>query len=131
MKMNNKTQYRFEPETWILYKQYFGNITIETIQESWIYAFENNLIPPTIKGFILDYTQGTFDFPLQDFQKISAFYREHLDVFDGFRIGIVTHNPKDQIVPKLVAMEDQGYHSKEFSTMKAALTWVLENPELK
>jgi hypothetical protein len=128
--MNENSSYSFDAESGILFKRYFGNITIEIIKESWLKAFENNLIPDDVKGFILDYTQGTFDFPLQDFQKISAFYREHLDVFDGLRVGIVTHNPKDQIVPKLVAMEDQGYHSKEFSTMEAAVAWVLANPGL-
>lgn len=124
--MNEKISYRFESSSGIFYKYHYGNISIEEIRNSWEFAFEQKLIPADVKGFILDYTEASFDFPIQDFRKISAFYRQHLDVFEGYRIAIITSNPKDMVIPILVAMEDVGYHSREFSTHEEALSWVLE-----
>ncbi len=129
--MNEKVFYQFDNSSGIFYKYHYGNISIEEITSSWEFAFQQKLIPPKVKGFILDYTEATFDFPIQDFRKISAFYRQHLDVFKEYRIAIITSNPKDMIIPILIAMEDVGYYSKEFSSLENARKWVLENEGLK
>jgi hypothetical protein len=123
--MNKKILYRFDDLTGIFYKNHNGNISIDEITASWEFAFQQKLIPADVKGFILDYTEASFNFPIQDFRKISAFYRQHLDVFKEYRIAIITSNPKDMVIPILIAMEDVGYHSKEFSSLENARKWVL------
>lgn len=123
--MAKKYEYHFNSSLGILFKTYYGLITIEDIESSWEYAFENNIIPKENKGFILDYRNSHFDIPIENYKAIPNFYKKNLDVFGNQKIAIITLEPKDTVVPVLVAMEDDGYASRPFSTMEAAIAWVL------
>lgn len=123
--MDKKFEYHFNQELGILFKTYFGAITIKDIENSSKYAFENNLIPKENKGFILDYRNSHFDIALDKYNEIPNFYKKHLNIFGNFKIAIITEEPKDTVIPVLVALDDDGYASKPFSTMEAAIAWVL------
>ncbi len=122
---DQKFVYKFDAETGILYKYYYGEISIYDITSSWNEAFSKNLIPKETKGFILDYQGASFHFKIEEHIKIAEFYRSNLEVFGGFKIAIITTNPKDVIVPTMVEKKDNGYFSKPFSTLPAAIGWVL------
>ena len=122
--MENFT-YTFDEKTGILFKNYFGIITIEDIRSSWIYAFENHIIPANIKGFILDYRKATFEMTLDENIEISKFYQQYIHVFRNFKIAILTQNHKDIVIPILVKRNDDGYQSEPFSTLDAAMKWIL------
>jgi hypothetical protein len=117
--------YEFDHETLILYKFYFGPIALEDIELSWLYAFENKMIPKETKGFILDYRKASFKIQIKDHVKIANFFREHLDVFGGLKIAIITEEPKDVVIPVMLKTKDDGYSSKPFCTREAAVKWVL------
>jgi hypothetical protein len=119
-----KFDFQFNVENGVLVKIYFGEITINDIESSWIYAFQNNVIPPNVKGFLLDYRQATFAFPADESTKIAAFYREHPKFFGNKKIAIVVTTPNDVIIPVLVKMEDDGYYSRPFSDYSAAIAWI-------
>ena len=119
-------KYEFDHKTGILYKYYFGSITMRDIEFSWEYAFDNEIIPKDVVGFILDYRKASFHLRTNEYLKIPLFYKQHLDVFGGFKIAIITESPKDIVVPVLVKMEDDGYLSEPFSTVEAALEWILD-----
>ena len=123
--MEDKFIYHFDSELGILFKYYYGSITISDISTSWEYAFKNNLIPKETKGFILDYRNATFDIEIDQYVEIPNFYKKHLDIFGNQRIAIITENAKDIVVPILVEAKDEGYSSKPFSTLEAAISWVL------
>ncbi|MFW5852040.1 MAG: hypothetical protein ACOCWB_07445 [Bacteroidota bacterium] len=123
--MEQKFLYHFDSQTGIVYKNYYGKITIDDIENSWIYAFEQNLFPPNTIGFILDYREASFEISIEEYIKIPLFYTQHLDVFGGKKIAIVTDNPKDVVIPVLVQKKDKGYASQPFSTVEAAIYWVL------
>ncbi|MFD0932656.1 hypothetical protein ACFQ0R_08640 [Psychroflexus salinarum] len=123
--MQKKFEYKFDDSLGILIKTYYGLITIEDIESSWRYAFENGLIPEKKKGFILDYRKSNFDIEIDEHTLIADFYRKHIDVFGNYKIAIITENPKDIVVPMLVESLDRGYYSKPFSTFDAAVDWVL------
>ena len=53
--MSDICKYEFHPELNILFKNYYGPISIEDIFSSWEHAINNNIIPSDIKGFILDF----------------------------------------------------------------------------
>lgn len=120
-----KFKFEFDSKTGILYKYYYGSTTIDDLISSWDYGFENNLIPATVKGFILDYREASFCFNSSDWEKIPDYYRQHLSIFGNRKIAIITLNPKDIIVPFLVKRYDNGYQSEPFSTTEAAIYWVL------
>ncbi|MGQ1947065.1 hypothetical protein ACT3CD_08215 [Geofilum sp. OHC36d9] len=123
--MDKKFKYEFDRSTGILYKYYYGLIGVEDIESSWEYAFENNLIPKEIKGFILDYRKSNFNIKIERHISIAGFYKKHLDVFGNKKIAIITQNPRDIVIPILVKKEDKGYHSRPFSTVESAIKWVL------
>jgi hypothetical protein len=123
--MQKKFKYQFNSSLGILFKLYFGRINIDDITSSWEHAFKNNLIPKETKGFILDYRNATFDLEISEHNAIADFYKKHIDIFGGFKIAIITIEPKDLVIPILVEFKDAGYSSKPFSTVEAAIRWVL------
>ncbi|MBN2349523.1 MAG: hypothetical protein JXJ22_11820 [Bacteroidales bacterium] len=123
--MNKKFHYEFDPATGILFKYYYGVISIEDLSSSWEYAFEKKLIPKEVKGFILDYRKATFNIKANEYKEIPKFYKKHIDIFRNFKIAIITQDPKDVVIPMLVKTEDDGYFSRPFSTIEAAVEWVL------
>lgn len=123
--MEEQFKIEYDEQTGILYKYYFGPITIENIESSWLFAFENHLIPRKVKGFILDYRKGTFNIKTDEYIKISIFYKQHLDIFGNHKIAVITQKPGDVVIPILVEREDKGYSSKPFYTLEAAIEWIL------
>jgi hypothetical protein len=123
--MEEKVKYNYDRSTGILYKYYFGSITIEDISSSWDYAIANNIIPANTKGFILDYTNANFDIELDEVDKIPEYYRQHLDIFGNKKIAVITQTSKDIVFPILVEKKDSGYSSRPFYTLEAAIEWVL------
>jgi len=123
--MSDNFKYVFDSETAILYKYYFGMISIEDILTSWEFAFENKLIPQEVKGFILDFRQSSFNFKVNRFIEISNFYKKHINIFGGSKIALITIEPKDLVIPVLFKAKEEGYTSNPFSTPEAAKEWIL------
>jgi hypothetical protein len=118
-------KYEFDNKSKILFKHYFGRITLQDIISSWEIAFENKIIPKNTKRFILDYRKASFNLRVIDYKGISDFYKKHLNVFKNAKIAIVTDSYKDIVVPVLVQEDDFHYFSQPFSTIEAAINWVL------
>ncbi|HSQ47392.1 MAG TPA: hypothetical protein VLM44_10810 [Lutibacter sp.] len=123
--MKKKFEYKFNDSLGILFKTYYGFITIDDIEASWEYAFENDLIPKEKKGFILDYRNSNFNVKIEEHILIAKFYKKHIDIFGNYKIAIITENPRDIVIPMLVEVHDEGYYSKPFSTVEAAINWIL------
>lgn len=123
--MEKKFEYKFNKSLCILFKTYYGFITIDDIESSWEYAFENDLIPKEKKGFILDYRNSNLNINIEEHILIANFYKKHIDVFGNYKIAIITENPRDIVIPILVETKDEGYSSKPFSTIEAAEIWIL------
>ena len=108
----------------ILYKRYFGLISLEDIMNSWLRAMNENLIPQDAVGFVLDYRKAHFNFDPRRHTELTDFYKKHSKVFSSRRIAFVTVNPDDIVYPILIQTQDNGYESRPFSTMEAAVDWV-------
>jgi len=127
--MNKKFKYEFNRALGILFKYYYGTISIEDIESSWEYAFENELIPLETKGFILDFQKSNFDIEIDRHIAIADFYKKHLNIFGNKKIAIITQNPRDIVIPILVQTKDEGYSSRPFSTVESAIKWVLNKKQ--
>ena len=124
--MKDNFKYIFDESTKVMYKYYYGPITIKDISSSWDYAIANNIIPKETKGFILDYRGASFDMDIREHGKIAEYYKKHLEIFRDQKIAIITQTSKDVIIPTLVESKDDGYTSKPFYTEDSALKWVLD-----
>ena len=123
--VNDKVKYRFDGSTGIMYKYYFGTITLNDIISSWDNAISEKIIPENTKGFILDYTKANLDIEVSKADSVADYYRQHLDIFGGKKIAIITQTPTDIVVPIMVEKKDSGYSSHPFYTVEAAIEWVL------
>jgi hypothetical protein len=123
--VGDKVKYRFDELTGIMYKYYFGSITLDDIFTSWDDAISQKIIPQNTKGFILDFTKGNFEIELNEYDKIPEYYKQHLEIFGNKKIAIITQTPTDIVLPLLVEKKDSGYSSRPFYTHEAALGWVL------
>lgn len=129
--MRPELKYNYDAATGIFYKYYYGTITLRDIITSWEESIKNKTIPKETKGFLLDYRNANLEMDIEENLKIAEFYKNHLDIFGNLRIAVVTVNPRDVVIPILVKAHDEGYLSRPFSTVEAALTWVLENKSIK
>lgn len=125
-RMSEFYKYELNSDLNILFKSYYGPISTENIFSSWEYGFKNETFPSDIKGFILDFRESTFDFKIDRFIDIVNFYKLNIDHFRGKKIGLISTNPNDLVVPILFNSKDKGYDSKSFSTLEAAIKWLLE-----
>jgi len=120
-----KFAYKYNSSQRILYKYYYGSISMEDIKSSWLHAFENNIIPNETSGFILDYRNATFDMEIDEHEAIADFYKNNLAVFQDKKIAIISDEPKAIVIAILTESKDDGYYSKPFSTVEAAIAWIL------
>ncbi|AOW19856.1 hypothetical protein [Urechidicola croceus] len=121
-----KFDFKFDKSTGILFKYYYGKISIETLITSWEENFNSDILKNDIKGFILDYTNASLEMDISEHLKIVQFYKSNLTIFGNYKIAVITNNPKDIVIPILVQSKDEGYASKPFSTIEGAIEWVLK-----
>ena len=105
--MEEKFKYIFDRIRGILYKYYYGSITFDDIFSSW------------------DYRNASLENLLKEYWRIPDYYQKHIDIFGNKRIAVITQKPKDTVVPALVETKDEGYLSRPFYSMDAAIEWVL------
>lgn len=125
--MEKKYSYKYDSKSGIMFKNYYGLITMKDIYSSWDDAIKNKLIPEGTRRFVLDYREATFDFKISESPKIAEYYKAHLEVFQNCKFAIVAQKPKDVVVPAIVETHDDGYLSKPFYTKEAAINWVLDD----
>jgi len=108
----------------ILYRYYFGLISVEDIKDSWLTDIKQKLIPSETIGFVQDYRLAHFDFEPGRCIEVDYFYQSFPEVFGKKRIAFITEHPDDMVYPMLIQLQDKGYESMPFSTMKAAVQWI-------
>ena len=123
--INEKVTIQFSPSLGIFFKHYYGIISLEDIRSSWEQIFYTDLIPSETKGFVVDYRNAVMNIPPGQHARIAEYYKEHLEVFNNRKIAVLTENPQNVVISILVESKDEGYQSKPFSTMEAAVRWVL------
>lgn len=124
--------FKFSCRKGILYKTYFGSISLGDIITSWLEVINSDILTEKLHGFVLDYRKAHFDFHHSRHVEIADFYRQHPTVFEGKRIAYVTSSPDDIVFPILIQIQDDGYESMPFSTIEAAVEWVCDTmPVLK
>lgn len=124
--MDKNFTFQFSNSLGIFFKYYYGDITLEDIKNSWEYIIHNQAIPEETKGFILDYRGAVLNIPPIQSAEIANFYKSHLEIFGGLKIAILTDKPKNVVISVLVESKNEGYQSRPFSTMQAAIAWVLD-----
>jgi len=122
--MSDRISYQFDPTVNVLIKVYIGDVSLDDIFSSWDEAIASNKIPPQTIGFVLDYRRAKNRVPPQDYKTIANYLDQNKDVFGVRRMGFITNNPIDTIIPVLLETLDTSFELKLFSTIEAALEWI-------
>ena len=119
-------EFTYDEGTKILVKKYFGNVSLDDVINSWLFAIDNYYFEKPLKGIISDYLNAKITFHYKDSSKVAEFFKQHIHYFGGLKIAVVTEDPESIVYPILVKKYDLGYKSKEFTTIDAAINWILE-----
>jgi hypothetical protein len=121
-----KTQFNFDTTQKIFYKQYSGEVTYNDFESSWLDVIQNNVFPAEMKGFLLDYRKATLMISLNEAYRIADFFLANLHVFRNKKIAFIASTPEQIVIPILIREFDFNYHSRPFSTIEAAESWIIE-----
>lgn len=115
---------RYDTETGIFYKYYFGNIEFNDIVYSWNEIIENRIIPEKTSKFILDYTSATYTSAPETASKIAQFYKQNEHIFSGARLAFIMQRSNQVILPVVVDAECSFMSVKPFFTIDRAQYWL-------
>lgn len=122
--MRENVKYSYDSKLKILTKKYLGDINIELLRNSWVWAFEDNIIPSKTKRFVLDYSEAVMKITVKESSEIADFYKDHLKYFKGAKFALLTNTPHNVVISTLLYRSSDGYISKPFSTYEAAINWL-------
>ncbi|MBN2616133.1 MAG: STAS/SEC14 domain-containing protein [Bacteroidales bacterium] len=124
LSMVGNYSYYYDAESGIMYKSYFGEITVEDIESSWEAAIEQNLIPEHTKKYIIDYRKAILKVKSTEHSAISDFYKKYPSTFKDARIAVISDSPRNTVIAILVHEKDEGFQSFPFDDLKEALEWI-------
>ncbi len=120
--MTINVEYKYDKDSGIMHKIHHGKISIETIKNSWEWAYLNKIIPEKTTKFILDYRDAILDLEPRQSDEISNYYAQNPQFFAGKKFAIVSTNPHNIVISTLVRKKETS--SKPFSTIEAAINWL-------
>ena len=112
------------PES-ILIRDFAGKVGVDEIIESWKYLITNNMISDATKGIINNISSCALHMNMESF-KILINYLKTQDLLKKTKLAVICENPKTIVFPALGESKEDELKIKPFSTMNAAVSWVLE-----
>lgn len=109
----------------ILSLHFTGTITIQEIINHWKALIDQKLIGQQVKGFVIDCRNAGIAMEVNEIEELAAFQQNNLSVFKSKRFAYVTQSPEQILLPLLLREEDKQYETMPFSTLKAAIDWVM------
>lgn len=108
----------------ILIRDFFGQVSVEEIIESWESIIKNNLIKDSTKGIINNLSGCDLLMDMERFKTLMAYLRKKAQL-KGVKLAVICDNPKTIIFPTLGESKEPELSIKPFSTMDAAVSWVI------
>ncbi len=109
----------------ILIRDFFGCVGVNEIIESWEYLIASKLITSSVKGVINNLTQCDLQLDMESFKTLIAYLKKQ-EALKGVKLAVICHNPLTIVFPTLGELFEQDLMIKPFSTMIAAVAWVME-----
>ncbi|MGV8946828.1 MAG: hypothetical protein ACOH1N_10405 [Lutibacter sp.] len=113
------------PES-ILIRKFIGKANSSDIIKSWEYLCQNKLIDKNIKGVITDLLECELSLDMESFETVLDFM-EKQDCIKEIKCPVISNNSKTIIFPFLSEKHRSNLKIKPFSTMEAAVNWIIMN----
>lgn len=107
----------------ILVRHFYGKVDVNEIINSWKFLLEAEKLVG-IKGVINDLTKAQLELDFESFKKLIEFLKSN-KVLRNLKLAVVTDSPRDIVFPSMAELIESDIFVKPFSTMKAALEWLL------
>ncbi len=111
------------PES-ILIRDFKNVVTINEIIDSWEYLFEKNLITPKTRGIINNLTECELKMDLKS-RTILFDYLNNKEDLKRLKLAVICTSSKTIVFPTLAETEVDKVRIKPFSTVQAAVSWII------
>jgi len=111
------------PES-ILIRKFIGKTNDSDIINSWEYLIKNLLIDKKIKGVVTNLLECDLSLNMESFNTVLD-YMNNQECIKGIKCAVVTNNPKTIVFPFLGEKRNRDLKIKPFSTIEAAVNWML------
>lgn len=112
------------PES-ILIRNFFGKVDVNNIIDSWEYLHKNKLIDKNIKGIINNLTGCELIMDMESFKILIAYLKKE-DSIKKIKLAVISDIPETIVFPFLGENQESELKIKPFSTMEAAVDWILK-----
>jgi len=112
------------PES-ILIRNFIGKVDVYNIIDSWEYLNKNKLIDKKIKGVINNFTGCELIMDMESFKILIAYLKKD-HIIKKIKLAVISDNPETIVFPFLAENQESGLKIKPFSTMDAAVDWILK-----
>lgn len=119
----NYRKHEMYPES-ILIRDFEGKVSVHEIIESWENIIENKLIKDSTTGIINNLSGCDLNMNMTTFSKLISYLKKH-EIFSRIKLAVVCDKPGTIIFPILGERKERDLKIKPFSTMEAAVDWVL------
>jgi len=122
IKFKNHDQY---PDA-ILVRDFIGEVGVHQIIESWEYLIGKNLIKDSTRGVINNLLGCDLCMDMNSFRTLISFLKkqEHLA---KIKLAVICDKPETIVFPALGEKKETELQIKPFSTMDAAVSWVMDD----
>ena len=111
------------PES-ILIRDFADKVSVTDIIHSWDILIEQGMLNSNIKGVINNITGCQLAMDLDSFYTLIDYIKTK-DILRKVKLAVVCNNPKMIIFPILGEAEEKDLHIKPFSTVEAAVEWIM------
>jgi hypothetical protein len=123
--MDSTIEYSTLGDGQILYKEYKGVVTIETIINSWKPFLEDKGFDEKYKGVIGNFSKCKIDFNEDFLSEITLFLEKNKDRLKEIKMATIGDSPKITFALR-AQIENPSYAITPFATLQAAIDWILD-----
>lgn len=109
----------------ILIRNFIGKVDVNNIIYSWEYLHKNKLIDKNIKGIINNLTGCELIMDMESYKILIAYLKKE-DSIKKIKLAVISDIPETIIFPFLGENQESELKIKPFSTMEAAVDWILK-----
>ena len=122
--MEDKIQYHYDSDNKIFYKNYFGEISLDDVINSWERLIRDKTIPEDTKRFIVNYKEAKILYQPKDAVFIANFYKKHNEIFAKSKVAAIMVTPDQTVFTHLLQLENINFEIESFYTQDAAKKWI-------
>jgi hypothetical protein len=108
----------------ILIRNFIEKINVSDIIDSWEYLIENKMITGTLKGVINNLQDCELQMDINSFKTLIAYLKRN-DCLSKIKLAVICDNPKTIVFPMLGEKEEHELKIRPFSTLEAAVHWII------